>query len=545
MINLGTYHYFRWYKTIDEIESGLISHITQFDIILTGTPTVTVVNASTGATVTATVTTASWEFNGVDIESTRVTMNLTDGVTYYLVIDGLYYSNLFKKDICTVLLETSNSCANIYHNWDGDSPMFVSLYEAIQLEPEYTEENVSIIGIYGEVRKTTKQKVRHRYKFVGGMGMVNMLNGIKNNDTNAISGVAIKNIEYELEESESGDYATYTLSFELNEIFETASSCCEIINIDTILSPENESGTCTGFEVNITESSGTYTANLVSPPTGTPVYRWFLNGVYLSGGATISTAQTGDFRVDVKIGDCKASGYYFTDDPCKSFGIELYATGSEINGDLINLPTGETATYEIKLNNTVVGTALPYEATETGTYYVYVTTESCNKSRGIYVKVDTEEDCGYTLDITEDGNVLEADTDAVSPTYLWELETKDGKVTIGTGATVTMTGKGIYWLTVSAGECSKQTYIYKEPSSDNVVCVLARSNGYQFDVYEINLLDITNPALELDVFINGVRAVYVASAPSGANQYSINGTGKLITNSALPLSNATIVIKKK
>ncbi len=543
MINLGTYHYFRWYNSLDDIESDLITYLWSFDIILNGHPSVVIKNAVTGQTFTPAQTSHTWNYNGQNIESTRLQFNMQVNVKYYMIVDGSYFSNIFSRQECGAVLETSNSCENIYHAWQpSDDPILVSLYEAIQLEPLFSEESISIIGQYGETKKTVKQKTVHRYKFVSGIGMVNMLNGIKINDTNSIDGQPIKNIAYEFEESENGDYATYTLSFELVDVFDSASGCCEIINIDTILSPENTGGNCTGFSADITESNGVLSVSLVSPPTGTPVYRWYKNGVYISGASTITIDGAGDYRVDVKIGDCKASAYYYSADVCQSFSINLYLTGSDINGDLVNLPDGETATYDIVLNGVSLASSLPYTATQTGTYYVYVTTESCNKSKGIYVKVDNE-DCNFTVSINENGNTLGAVTDAITPTYLWELETKDGRANIGTSATVTMSGKGIYWLTVTNGECVKTVYKYKEPTAESLVCVLARSTGYQFDVYEIDLISITNPAIELDVYVNGVRSIYNSSTPTGANQYSINGAGKLIFAQSLPLNNATIVIK--
>ena len=542
--DLGTYHYFRWYDSTDDIEPALVSYINDLDIILKGTPTVVIRNAKTYAVVSSTVSTYTWTFEGQDIESTRLQATLTEGETYYLVIDNETFSNFFAKSDCCVLLNSSNSCSNIYHDWVGDDALIVPLYEAIQLEPEYTEETASIIGIYGETKKTISQKIRHRYKFVTGMGMVNMLNGIKNNDTNDIDGVNIKNIEYELEETADEDYATFTLSFEIADQLDSASSCCEVINIDDILSPETVGGDCEGFTAEITEAGGVLSVTLTSPPTGTPTYKWYLNGVYLSGASTVTIDDVGDYRVDVKVGTCKATAYYYEADPCAAFSVTLYATGAEINGDLNNLPEGETATYDIVFNGESVGSALPYTATATGTYYIYVTTESCNKSKGIYVIVG-DEDCDFTIDIDEDGTELSAVTDATTPTYLWELETTDGKTTVGTGDTITMTGKGIYWLTITQGTCSKTDYIYKAPSSDNVVCVLARSTGHTFDVYEIDLGAITNPALDLEVFVNGVRSTYVAAAPSVSNTYSINSSNKLIFATALPLSNATIIIIKR
>ncbi|MFO0204250.1 MAG: hypothetical protein ACK528_14100 [Alphaproteobacteria bacterium] len=527
------------------METYLVSYIWSFDVVFSGTRTVMIYNAKTGMSFAGAQTSHSWTVEGQTLTSTRVKFNMQAGVPYYISVDGLYYSNIFQKAECGYLLYTKNSCSNISHDWDNDTDeIAVSLYEAIMLEPEYAEESISVINEFGETKKTTSQKARHKIKFVGGMGLVNLLNGAKFNDTNLLGTEPIKNIEIETEESEGGEYATFIMSYEFTNQLNEGTTCCEAINIDTIISPETTSGTCANYTVDVTESSNTLSVTLNNAPTGIASYKWYLNGVYFSGASSVSVGEAGDYRVDVKIGTCKASGFYYILDGCASFSLDLYKVGNEINGDLNNLPDGETATYDIKLNGSTVGSSLPYTATIDGTYYVYVTTESCNTSNGIYVKLTTE-NCSFTVDINEAGNTLEAITDAISPTYLWEYETKDGRTTIGTSAIVTMQGKGIYWLNLTNnGSCTKETYLYKEPVSDNVVCVLAKSTGYQFDVYEIDLGSIVNPAFELEVFVNGVRQVYTSTAPSGTNQYSISTVNKLIFNQALPLSNATIVIKK-
>lgn len=76
-------------------------------------------------------------------------------------------------------------------------------------------------------------------------------------------------------------------------------------------------------------------------------------------------------------------------------------------------------------------------------------------------------------------------------------------------------------------------------------CVLHNASGYEFTVFGIDMLAITNPTTQLEVNIEGNEAIYTSTAPIGVNQYSINAEGELITWSALPLSNALIVIERK
>jgi hypothetical protein len=253
---------------------------------------------------------------------------------------------------------------------------------------------------------------------------------------------------------------------------------------------------------------------------------------------SINTSQSGDYKVEVKIGICTEIANYYIDNPCLSFQLNLTKIGYKINGTTSNVPDGETVDYSIVLNGVEVATSLPYDATTEGIYYVYANAGECRQVKGIFVEL-VQEDCAFLASITQDGSTLEVSTDAISPTYLWELETSAGRSTIGTGATVQVQGTGIYWLTVTNGLCSKPDYLYLEPSTGRII-VLNRSNGSEFTVTDISLLNIADPAIKVTVHINGVLQSYVSGTPSAPGQWGIKSDGKLLVFGTL--TNATIKI---
>jgi hypothetical protein len=72
--------------------------------------------------------------------------------------------------------------------------------------------------------------------------------------------------------------------------------------------------------------------------------------------------------------------------------------------------------------------------------------------------------------------------------------------------------------------------------------VLTRQQGYEFNVYDIPLLDVSDPSIELEVYVNGTVQTYSPSTPTSANVYSIKADGKLIIWSGATLTNGTIKI---
>ena len=540
---LGIYHPFLWNTRETDVDNLTIYKIKQLDVILTGQiGSVTLVNAVSGAVTSPTTNSVTWTVKGVTVQATRVSASLSDGVLYYLNVDGIYFSDVITKSTCTREILSWNSCANQYYDWDSDPvTQKISLFDPVEVAPIIETESETIITEYGQQDKTLRVNKKYRIQFVAPVGYIQILSGLKINDSVTIDSQEIINIEVEAQEQEGGRYSIFTLSYQLKNELQEGSTCCDIINIDDIISPDNGGGgeECEGFTVEIDYTDGELSAVTTGEPEGTPIYKWYRNGIYLSGASSIVTDLYGDYKVEVRIGACTAKANYYIVDECTAFQLELTKTLNSINGTVSNVPDGETESYSVVLNGVEVATSLPYTALEDGIYYVYATAGECNKVKGISVTLE-DNDCDFTIDIIENGGILEADTDATTPTYEWAFETSAGRNVIGTAATQVIDGKGIYWLNITQGDCTKETYLYLEPLTESGIFVRYGGTGTTFTVLGINLLDITNYAGTIKVTVNGVVFSYTAGAP-GLNQYSVNITGQLLF--ANTLTNPTIIVE--
>ena len=540
---LGIYHPFLWNTRETDVDNLTIYKIKQLDVILTGQiGSVTLVNAVSGAVTSPTTNSVTWTVKGVTVQATRVSASLSDGVLYYLNVDGIYFSDVITKSTCTREILSWNSCANQYYDWDSDPvTQKISLFDPVEVAPIIETESETIITEYGQQDKTLRVNKKYRIQFVAPVGYIQILSGLKINDSVTIDSQEIINIEVEAQEQEGGRYSIFTLSYQLKNELQEGSTCCDIINIDDIISPDNGGGgeECEGFTVEIQYTDGELSAITTGEPEGTPIYKWYRNGIYLSGASSIVTDLYGDYKVEVRIGACTAKANYYIVDECTAFQLELTKTLNSINGTVSNVPDGTTESYSVVLNGVEVATSLPYTALEDGIYYVYATAGECNKVKGISVTLE-DNDCDFTIDIVENGGILEADTDATTPTYEWEFETGAGRNVIGTAATQVIDGKGIYWLNITQGDCTKETYLYLEPLTESGIFVRYGGTGTTFTVLGINLLDITNYAGTIKVTVNGVVFSYTAGAP-GLNQYSVNITGQLLF--ANTLTNPTIIVE--
>jgi hypothetical protein len=494
---LGIYHPFLWNNKASDVDNLTIYKVKQLDIILTGQiGSVTLVNAVTGAVTSPTTNSVTWTVKGVTVQATRVSGSLSEGALYYLDVDGLYYSDLITKSDCTTEILTWNSCSNQFYDWDSDPvTQKISLFDPVAVAPIIETESETVITEYGQQDKTLRVNKKYRLQFVAPVGYIQILSGLKINDSVTIDSQEIINIEVEAQEQEGGRYSIFTLSYQLKNELQEGSTCCDIINIDDIISPDNGGGgeECEGFTVEIDYTDGELSAITTGEPEGTPIYKWYRNGIYLSGASSIVTDLYGDYKVEVRIGACTAKANYYIVDECTAFQLELTKTLNSINGTVSNVPDGETETYSVVLNGVEVATSLPYTATEDGIYYVYATAGECNKVKGISVTLE-DDDCDFTIDIVENGGILEADTDATTPTYQWEFENGTDRTVIGTAATQVIDGKGIYWLKITQGDCTKETYLYLEPLTESGIFVRYGGTGTTFTVLGINLLDITNYA---------------------------------------------------
>ena len=147
---LGVYHPFIWGSQRKEVDSMTVYQVETLDIILTGqVSSITLVNAATGASTGVTTSAHTWTVRGVTVQATRVTATLSDGVHYYLNIDGVYFSDIITKSTCNKVLRSFNSCANQYYDWDSD-PVTLKIYlnDPQELAPQIETESETIITEY-------------------------------------------------------------------------------------------------------------------------------------------------------------------------------------------------------------------------------------------------------------------------------------------------------------------------------------------------------------------------------------------------------------
>lgn len=518
------------------------------NFIIRGTVTGTKTDVLTGSSTALSVSTHTWEINGIEYTATHViATGMTVGNRYYLtlIVDGdTYYTDLIEcvSEDCISRLLLLNDCNNINWDWQGAVSFIpVTISEVQQNTPEITTEFETIITAQGEQKQLKRQIQRQRFWFVAPKGYSNVLNGAKACSDNYYN-ANIKNFDFQ-EESVDEFNSGFTISFEyINE--QQGNDCCDDIDLDDILNPDNGGsggGDCEGFTIEIVNTSDTLSVTLTDPPpTGTPSYKWYRNNLQISTASTIAIVQPGNYKVQVIQAGCKATTTYFKDDVCGAMTLRVYSVGNFVNADLSNVPEDCTPELSVTLDGVEVATSVPFEVSETGTYFVKVTACECIKSGGVYIIYSEESNCDFTLDIDQTGNLLEADTDATTPTYLWELETGAGRNSIGTGASVTATTKGIYWLNVTSGGCTKETYVYLEPLASQGVFVRYGGTGTAFTILGINLLGITDYAGTIRVTVNGVVFSYTAGSP-GINQYSVNGSGQITVQSSL--TNPTIIVE--
>jgi hypothetical protein len=544
----GIYHPFEFtYK--NDVAEDVIMKVPALDFILTGAGAVQIVNWNTGAVEDISVTATSWEINEKLYSGLKVTASIPTSGQYVVVVDSFYYSPIIEYSQCDILqFSTKNSCSNQYHDWDSEGAYIeILLPEAQYLTPVIETETLSIVTNNGEVAKSINQKIKNRIQYLGTTGFTLILNSLKINDLNYFNtgygSKRIKNIEIESAEQLNGKYSIFTINFEFYDDIVQASSCCDYIDIDDIINPENPNGddvNCTTFAVEISKSGDTLTATVTGAPTGgTLTYRWYKNGSLASTSATVDASIKGEYRVDVRKDNCRATAVFLIQDECEQFSLEVNKIENSIFGTVSNVPEGETVQYSVKFEGTEVATALPYEAEEDGIYYIEVTAGDCKKIKAISIVIQNE-DCDFDIDITEASGVLTAVTDSTSPTYNWELDSGEGRVVVGNAATLQINGYGIYFLTITSGLCEKEKYFVKFNTNREINTILHRVSGTTFTVFGI---DMTENTENIEVFVNGVKWEYVA-VPSSTGQWGLNGSGQLIISAAHSLTNATIRITK-
>lgn len=548
----GIFSPFDFYEAVSDLVTATTHNLGKIDFITSLDITEAVlVNVSTLVETACTVDQHTYDYKGTSYTRSRITLNSVPSGRYYIKISkgllNVRYAGFIEGSACSSSILFINECNDQNYAWDDDGgafdvPFEYNLHEAKELEPDFERRTETFVNENGEIQKTTQLIPKNNLVVVLPREATSMLNAAASCDKIYIGDVTnqVKNVTIKKEDVDSF-YSKFTITYEHDQLNDI-NGCCDELNLDTIITEGNGGGgDCTGFSVAISKSSGTLTAVPTGAPS-TPTYRWYRNGVFLSTGTNLITnGVSGSYSVEAFDTGCWRTASLYISDPCEAMQVQPYLTGNDINANIVNPISGYT--ISVVLNGVEVATSLPYTALASGNYYVYATAGDCTKGGGVVVDL-TNLDCSFTVSINENGNTLEAVTSASSPTYQWELETAAGRTIIGTAATQELQGQGIYFLTVTDG-CSKEAYIYYQPDGGEVVNYLTKVDGYEHTVYGIDLLSITSPATQLEVEINGVGAIYTASAPTATNEYSINASGQLITWSAIPLSNGTLKIYKK
>lgn len=552
MVNTGIYHPFLFVDKRSEIKKDCILKVSTFYCILTGDiTTIQVIDINTGLVHNDyTVTTSTYDFNGTEIQSHLLFIEPGNSQYYVRIGNGITYKYshcLIERATCGGVLYSSHSCNNQYYNW-GDNEgteLFITLEMMGEITPIIKKDSSVIVTEQGSITNYTNFQQRQRVEFIAPTTYIRMLESITMNDTNKIhtqwGEKEIVNIEIESEEIGGTINARFTLSFVFKETLQENDACCIDINIDDIQNNENpDSGICEGFTAAIENTDDVLTVVLTNQPEGTISYRWYRDNVFISNAEFIEISSHGNYRVDVLISGCRASASYFKDNVCRLFQIQVTKTLNTINATASNIPDGETVLWSVEYEGVSVSSTLPYTALASGIYYVRATAGKCSQIKGVNVVLE-DDDCDFTISITDNGNTLSAVTDANSPVYLWEFENGDGRISIGTGSEVSLSGKGIYWLSITNGGCEKNTYIYKEPSSENIIYTNAMANGTEFTILDIDLLSITNPAVELVFLVNNVPQIYSSATPTLPNTYTITNAGKVkiygsITNGTIKMT---------
>jgi hypothetical protein len=554
MINTGIFNFFlfeNWDSGTSVLDPSIVHYAPSFDFIIHGSHpgTLAIFEYGNDTNAGATVTPLSWEINGVEFTAHRIVFAPTPGKLYYLKVGYMYSINLIGYKACDVLqITATNNCDNSHAPWlSSGITLSLNINDVIEGPIDIEDEQRQVVRSSGIEKKTINQILKRSVQFVGVPGLKAMLNALKTCSSVNIASfngdIRIKNISVEAEPVENGKYYIYSLIFEYFESETGLSSCCDLLNLDDLLSPEvnNNPSTCADFEASISNSSGVLSVTLTNAPSGIPAYKWYRNGAYLTSSASITVSAPGDYRVEVKIGvQCKAQASYYIDDKCRIFQIQTSVLNGIISAVASNVPSGETVSYIVKKGGTQVATSLPYTATEEGAYFIEATAGACKTIKAEFVALAAA--CSYTIEINDLGAQLEAITNALSPIYRWELESATGRVEIANTAVVQKTGKGIYWLTIESGGCSKEVYEYVAPIANSICSVIARATGTEFTIFEIDLLSIENPGTDLLVIANNLVQIYTSSTPSLQNNYSINSAGKMIFANSYPLTNAILKV---
>lgn len=508
---------FEWVEQLSDVDTNIVYDLHNIDFkVPLELNFARLIDYDTGAITDLTIVNRTYEINGESVKSCSI-KKLTVPVTgtYYLylsVVDGSFSSLIYSDGViryrdCYTEIQTKHKCSNEDYDWDNEAlATFVRINNYSNLPVSVTYGGTTTIYTSnGEKEEAKRQVLRHGFEFAAPTGWLRMLHGIKKNSINLIrdlnnNPIPIKNIRIEDPELlKDGKYSKFTFTYEYDDYIE-GSTCCDILNIDDLASPDyTGGGDCGAFAVTISESAGVLTPTPTDTPTGTLTYRWYKDGVQIATSTTLPITDAGNYKVEARVGQCVTYATYSNPDQCALFTVKVTLVNNDISAVVSNIPDGESVVYSVKKDGVEVATTLPYTAVASGTYFVHATAGPCADIKGVYVPLVVTT-TSFTVSITELDGVLTAVNDATSPTYLWELETYNvdtgisSKTTIGTSQTQVLTTKGIYHVSVTeSGDTRTAYYLYDTSLSvsitnisdlqdgSGVVQTIENTTGHTFD----------------------------------------------------------------
>lgn len=246
---------------------------------------------------------------------------------------------------------------------------------------------------------------------------------------------------------------------------------------------DNNVPPCDDIEFSISEQSNSLVANVSgTPSTFSVAWYWRASNtspwqLIISNASSVSLGQYGQYRAILTAAGCgQYIDSYLYQNPCAGFDVRIRrSTG---NGVVAEVPTNFTGTtYVWEFNDgtgwvTLPDTGSAIVALETGDYRVTAINGDCEDQDVFYILISEIDACDFDVSIDVNDTTASANTDADNPTYQWTFENEVGQVTIGTGSTANLVETGIYWLTVTSGDCIKRAYtFYKAPVDCTPICI--------------------------------------------------------------------------
>jgi uncharacterized UPF0146 family protein len=471
-----------------------------------------------------------------------------------------YFSDFFVGTECSLTISATNSCNDVLYAWENGDPLEIGLIEVQQMVPRVETTTEKKYSSTGAIETKVTQVVKYGIGFVQPKSYANILHGIKGLDTIELNGQPIRNIEVEVSDVNQF-YSSIRFIYEFYNPID-GNNCCPEIDIDKINLGEGEidDEECNTWQIEIEKSGNTLTVVSTDQPEGTPTYRWYRNGSFLTSATSITVTLPGNYRVDVSIGGCKKTAAYFIEDECALLNVRVYRVDNVIMADINGVQEDcEPPTVTIYKDDVAVGSAVPYEALESGNYVVKVESCDCERSNGIKILI---EDCDFDASLAVDGNLLTVTENSGHGSFEWEYEDQTGRSGIGSGTSVNLNKTGIYWVTITVGECERELYYYhvaegaclpisicnwdempvRNPLQDRFMY----ETGDEFTLVNINLDNVNNFDTQLQVLRNGNNSVeYVAGTPTEPYQYTVGAGNKIILSPDFPLDNENLIINFK